>query len=80
MMSYRGKTAMSLENVKHIHKKNSHEEDWRFQKDYRLEAAICRIINYYLWRFINYTNSYLVQSETEKDTSRRFSNITECTN
>lgn len=71
---------MSLENIQHIHKKNSHEEDWWFQKDYRLQAAISKITEYCIWGLINYNSIYLVQRETEKDTSIRFSYIFKCTN
>lgn len=64
---------MSLESAQHVHKKKTHmkkkkKEDWWFQEDYRLQAAISKILKYYIWGFIKYNITYWVQRETEKDT------------
>lgn len=81
-MNYRGKTGMSLENVQHIHNKKLAwgKEDWQFQEHYRLQAGISKIMKYSRWGFISYHSIYLVQRETGKDTSVRFSTTTECIN
>lgn len=79
----KNKNGTSLESVRHVHKKKTHmkkNEDWWFQEDYRLQAAISKILKYYIWGFIKYNITYWVQRETEKDTNIRLPNTIYYTN